>query len=257
MYQALLDHPRLSKTDFSRLKVCVSGGAPLAAPLRERFEEATGARLVEGYGLTECSGVASTNPYQGEQRPGTIGQPIPETRMRIVDKEDPLRDPEPGEPGELVIAGPQIMQGYWNRPDTDATAFVMRDGTRWLRTGDVAVIDQDGFVKIVDRLKDMIAVGGFKVFPSQLEEALLRHPLVREALVLGLPDAYHGEMPHGYVTLHEGADSVTGAEICDWVNQRIGKHERLAEVVVRESLPKTMIGKLDRKALKAAVTAGA
>ena len=257
MYQALLDHPRLARTDFSRLKICVSGGAPLPAPLRERFEAATGARLVEGYGLTECSGVASTNPYEGEQRPGTIGQPIPETRMRLVDKEDPSADPAPGEPGELVIAGPQIMQGYWNRPDTDATAFVVRDGVKWLRTGDVATIDADGFVRIVDRLKDMIAVGGFKVFPSQLEEALLRHPAVHEALVLGLPDPYHGEMPHGYITLREDADPVSGEDIRAWVNQRIGKHERLAEVVVRESLPKTMIGKLDRKALRSEVTASA
>jgi long-chain acyl-CoA synthetase len=257
MYQALLDHPRLARTDFSKLKICVSGGAPLPAPLRERFEAATGARLVEGYGLTECSGVASTNPYQGEQRPGTIGQPIPETRMRLVDKEDPSADPPPGEPGELVIAGPQIMQGYWNRPDTDATAFVVRDDIKWLRTGDVATIDDDGFVRIVDRLKDMIAVGGFKVFPSQLEEALLRHPAVHEALVLGLPDPYHGEMPHGYVTLREGADAASGEAIREWVNQRIGKHERLAEVVVRQSLPKTIIGKLDRKALRSEVTGAA
>jgi long-chain acyl-CoA synthetase len=257
MYQALLDHPRLARTDFSQLKICVSGGAPLPAPLRERFEAATGARLVEGYGLTECSGVASTNPYQGEQRPGTIGQPIPETRMRVVDKEDPSGDPSPGEPGELILAGPQVMQGYWNRPDTDATAFVVRDGIKWLRTGDVATIDADGFVRIVDRLKDMIAVGGFKVFPSQLEEALLRHPAVHEALVLGLPDPYHGEMPYGYVTLRDGAEAVSGEDIREWINQRIGKHERLAEVSVRESLPKTIIGKLDRKALKAEVEASA
>jgi len=257
MYQALLDHPKLPRTNLSRLKVCVSGGAPLPGPLRERFEAATGSRLVEGYGLTECSGVASTNPYEGEQRPGTIGQPLPQTRMRIVDKDDPLADPPPGEPGELVLAGPQVMTGYWNRPDTDATAFVTRDGIRWLRTGDVATIDEDGFVRIVDRLKDMIAVGGFKVFPSQLEEALLRHPAVREALVLGLPDPYRGEMPHGYVTLREDAGQVDGETIREWVNAHLGKHERLAEVVVRLSLPKTLIGKLDRKALKAEVQAGA
>jgi len=256
MYQALLDHPHLTRTDFGRLRICVSGGAPLPAPLRERFEAATGSRLVEGYGLTECSGVASTNPYQGEQKPGTIGQPLPRTRMRVVDKENPLDDPPQGEPGELVLAGPQVMSGYWNRPETDATAFVVRDGIRWLRTGDVATIDDDGFVRIVDRLKDMIAVGGFKVFPSQLEEALLRHPAVHEALVLGLPDTYRGEMPHGYVTLREDAPPVDAEAIRHWVNDRLGKHERLAEVVVRLSLPKTMIGKLDRKALRAEVSAG-
>jgi long-chain acyl-CoA synthetase len=252
MYQALLDHPRLARTDFSHLKVCISGGAPLPAPLRERFEAATGARLVEGYGLTECSGVASTNPYQGEARPGTIGQPIPETRMRLVDKEDPSGDPAPGEPGELVLAGPQVMQGYWNRPDTDATAFVVRDGVKWLRTGDVATIDADGFVRIVDRLKDMIAVGGFKVFPSQVEAVLLQHPAVKEALVLGLPDPYHGEMPRAFVTLDESA-TATGEDLAAWLNARVGKHERVSAVVVREGLPKTMIGKLDRKALKAEI----
>jgi long-chain acyl-CoA synthetase len=254
MYQALLDHPRLARTDFSHLRVCVSGGAPLPAPVRERFEAATGARLVEGYGLTECSGVASTNPYAAEQRPGTIGQPLPETRVRLIDKEDPLADPLPGEPGELVIAGAQIMRGYWNRPEASAEVFVERYGVRWLRTGDIATIDAEGFVRIVDRSKDMIAVGGFKVFPSQLEAVLLRHPAVREALVLGLPDAYRGEMPHAYVTLR---DEATPAQILEWVNARIGKHERLAEVVVRESLPKTMIGKLDRKALKADVLGSA
>jgi long-chain acyl-CoA synthetase len=257
MYQALLDHPKLSKTDFTHLRVCVSGGAPLPGPVREQFEDATKARLVEGYGLTECSGVASTNPYQGEQKPGTIGQPLPETRMRLVDKEDPLKDPPAGEPGELVIAGPQIMQGYWNRPDTDAVAFVDRDGVRWLRTGDIATIDDDGFVRIVDRLKDMIAVGGFKVFPSQLEEVLLRHSAVHEALVLGLPDAYRGEMPHAYVTLRDDGPAASAEQVLDWANKHLGKHERLAEVVVRDSLPKTIIGKLDRKALRSGVSGGA
>jgi long-chain acyl-CoA synthetase len=257
MYQALLDHPRLAKTDFTHLRVCVSGGAPLPGPVRERFEQATGARLVEGYGLTECSGVASTNPYRSEQKPGTIGQPLPETRMRLVDKADPLKDPAPGEAGELVIAGEQIMQGYWNRPETDAIAFVERDGSRWLRTGDVAVIDDEGFVRIVDRLKDMIAVGGFKVFPSQLEEVLLRHPAVHEALVLGLPDPYRGEMPHAYVTVRDDAPAASAEQILEWANKHLGKHERLAEVVVREKLPKTMIGKLDRKALRLEVAGGA
>jgi long-chain acyl-CoA synthetase len=152
------------------------------------------------------------------------------------------------------VAGPQVMQGYWNRPDAAKDAFADIEGTRWLRTGDVAVIDADGFIAIVDRIKDMIAVGGFKVFPSQVEAALLRHPAVKEALVLGLPDAYHGEMPRAFVTLDEGAHA-TGEELAQWLNTRVGKHERVSAVVVRDALPKTMIGKLDRKALKAEVLA--
>ena len=254
MYQALLDDPALAKTDFGSLKVCISGGAPLPAPVREEWEAATGSRLVEGYGLTESSGVVSTNPYEGTRKSGTIGQVLPHTRVRLLDKEDPSRAAPAGEPGELVVAGPQIMQGYWNRPDAAVDAFVEIDGTRWLRTGDVAVIDAEGFITIVDRIKDMIAVGGFKVFPSQVEAVLLEHDAVKEALVLGLPDAYHGEMPRAFVTLEDGA-AATGEELAAWLNARIGKHERVSAVVVREELPKTMIGKLDRKALKAEVLA--
>ena len=250
MYQALIDHPRFAATDFSSLRICISGGAPLPPALADKWRAATGAPLVEGYGLSESSGVLTANPYEGDGRPGSIGQPLPATRLRLVDKEDPHRDAPPGEPGEIVARGPQIMAGYWNRPDADGETFV--DG--WLRTGDVGVIDDDGFVTIVDRLKDMIAVGGFKVFPSQIEAILYRHPAVKEALVIGLPDAYRGEAPRAYVTLaaDAGAD---GAALRDWLNPRLGKHERVDRVVVREALPKTMIGKLSRKDLMAEVTA--
>jgi len=254
MYQALLDHPDLATTDFSSLRVCVSGGAPLPAPVRIRFEEATGARLVEGYGLTETSGVVSSNPHDGEGRPGTIGQPLPGTRLRLLDKEDATRDAPPGEPGELAILGPQVMQGYWNRPDAAATAFTLRGGERWLRTGDIAVFEEDGYVRIVDRSKDMIAVGGFKVFPSVVEAMLLQNPAVREALVIGVADTYRGESPRAFVTLHPEAE-VTGEGLATWLNERVGKHERVDRVVVRESLPKTMVGKLDRKALREEIAA--
>jgi long-chain acyl-CoA synthetase len=250
MYQALLDHPKLASTDFAHLRVCVSGGAPLPAELKAKFEAATGATLVEGYGLSESSGVIAANPYEGAGKPGTIGQPIPGTRVRLVDKEDPTRPPPEGEPGEIVAAGPQIMKGYWNRPDADAGVFV--DG--WLRTGDVGTIDGDGFIRIVDRLKDMIAVGGFKVFPSQIEALLYKHPAVKEALVIGLPDAYRGEHPRAYVTLADGA-AATGEELVAWLNPQLGKHERVDSVVVRATLPKTMVGKLSRKDLIAEVMA--
>lgn len=246
MYQALLDHPDIDKTNFSSLKICVSGGAPLPQELKKKFEAKTGAKLVEGYGLTESSGVVSANPYAGLNKSGTIGQPVPGTVVKLVDKEDPSKAVPEGEPGELVFSGPQVMKGYWNLPQADEEVFI--DG--FLRTGDVAVIDEDGYIKIVDRLKDMIAVGGFKVFPSQVEDVLYKHEAVKEALVIGVPDDYRGESPKAFVALEEGM-VVDSAALKDWLNVQLGKHERVVDVVVRDSLPKTMIGKLDRKALRA------
>ncbi len=252
MFQAMLDHPDLAKTDLSSLKVCISGGAPMPGPVHVRFEEATGVRLVEGYGLTESAGVVSVNPYEGTRKRGTIGQLVPGTAVILLDKEDPNSLAPEGEPGELAVCGPQVMRGYWNRPETDAETFVERDGKRYLRTGDVARIDADGFLEIVDRIKDMIAVGGFKVFPSVVEDVILEHPAVKEALVIGVPEEYRGEVPRAYVTLEEGP-AATAQELADWLNSRIGKHERVDRVVIRESLPKTIIGKLDRKTLRAEV----
>jgi long-chain acyl-CoA synthetase len=209
-------------------------------------------RLVEGYGLTESAGVVSANPYQGTRKRGTIGQLVPGTQVILLDKEHPEHLAPEGEPGELAVHGPQVMRGYWNRPESDAETFAVRGGKRYLRTGDVARIDADGFLEIVDRIKDMIAVGGFKVFPSVVEDVILENPAVKEALVIGVPEEYHGEVPRAYVTLNDGA-SVTGEELAAWLNAKVGKHERVDAVVVRESLPKTMIGKLDRKTLRAEV----
>jgi len=252
MFQAMLDHPDLAKTDLSSLKVCISGGAPMPGPVHEKFEAVTGVRICEGYGLTESSGVVSANPYDGFRKRGTIGQLVPGTEVVLLDKEDHTRLAPEGEPGELAVHGPQVMRGYWNRPETDADTFVAIAGKRYLRTGDVARLDADGFLEIVDRIKDMIAVGGFKVFPSVVEDVILEHPAVKEALVIGVPEEYRGEVPRAYVTLNEGA-SASGEELAAWLNAKVGKHERVDMVVVRESLPKTMIGKLDRKTLRAEV----
>ncbi|MGL5840072.1 MAG: AMP-binding protein [Sphingorhabdus sp.] len=248
MYQALLDNAELPKTDFTCLRACISGGAPLPAELKERFEMATQAVVIEGYGLTESSGVISCNPYESLNKTGSIGQPVPGTQVRLVDKEDPTKNAPAGEPGELVARGPQMMAGYWNKPEATAEVFI--DG--WLRTGDVATIDEDGFIFIVDRLKDMIAVGGFKVFPSQIEDILYKHSAIKEALVIGIPDSYAGERPKAFVTLKEG-ETATGEELTAWLNPQLGKHEKVVGVMVRDALPKTMIGKLDRKALRADV----
>ncbi len=253
MYRALIDHHRAAAADFSSLRVCVSGGAPLPLELKQRFETVTGATLVEGYGLSESAGVVSSNPYFAEGRTGSIGQPIPGTEVRLVDKEDPTRSVAAGEPGEIVIAGPQIMLGYWQRPEVDDTTFVVdHDGRRWLRTGDVGEIDPDGFIRVVDRLKDMIAVSGFKVFPSQIEAVLHHHAAIREVLVVGLPDPYRGEAPHAYVTVADD-EAITGEALREWLNPQLGRHERVDRVVIRAVLPKTMIGKLSRKDLLAEI----
>lgn len=246
MFQALLDHPAIRNIDFSTLRACISGGAPLPLEVRQKFEAATGAKLVEGYGLTETSPIVCCNPYEGLNKTGTVGQPVPGTRVKIVDREDPTKPPPEGEPGELLFAGPQIMKGYWNRPDADAEVFV----GEFVRTGDVGIIDEDGYVKIVDRLKDMIAVGGFKVFPSQVEAVLYHHPSVKEALVIGVPDRYRGEQPKAFVTLQDGGE-IDGPALKEWLNPQLGKHERVCEVEVRASLPKTLVGKLSRKELVA------
>lgn len=214
--------------------------------LKQRFEAATDAVVAEGYGLTESSGVVSVNPYEGLNKSGTVGQPLPGTRVVLVDRNDPSRPSPPGEPGEITFGGPQVMKGYWKRPEEDDKVFV--DGR--VRTGDVGIFDADGYLAVVDRLKDMIAVGGFKVFPSQIEAVLYRHPAVREALAVGVPDSYSGERPKAFVTLNPG-ENISGEELMAWLNPLLGKHERVIAVEVRDALPKTMVGKLSRKELVA------
>jgi long-chain acyl-CoA synthetase len=243
MYRALLDHPQLGRYDLSSIRICISGGAPCPEPLQIAFEAATGAKLIEGYGLTESSGVVAANPYSGG-KPGTIGQPVPGTEIRLLDKDDPTKPAAPGANGELAFRGPQMMKGYWKHDNVG----VFADG--FLRTGDVAEVDADGYYRIVDRLKDMIIVGGFKVFPSQVEDVLYTHPAVKEAIVIGVPDAYLGERPKAFVTLADEAVA-TPDELLKWLNGYLGKHERVVGVDIRESLPKTMIGKLSRKELEA------
>ena len=246
MYQALLDHHDVGKTDFSSLRFCISGGAPLPAEVKARFEATTGATVIEGYGLTESSGVLTSNPYLGLNKSGTIGQPLPGTHIRLVDREDPTKPAPEGEPGEIVFTGPQAMQGYWGKPESGNENFI--GGA--VRTGDVGLIDEDGYICIVDRLKDMIAVGGFKVFPSTIEKRLYTNDAVKEALVIGIPDTYSGEKPKAFVTLNEGAD-IDGDELMSWLNPQLGKHERVVAVEVRDALPKTLVGKLSRKELVA------
>lgn len=241
MYQALLNHPFLERRDLSTLRICVSGGAPLPDPMRKAFDKATGARLIEGYGLTESSGVVCCNPFSGGV-PGTIGQPLPGTNIRLLDKDDPTKLAKPGDSGELAFSGPQMMAGYWKHDNDD----IFIDG--YCRTGDVATVDDDGYYRIIDRIKDMIIVGGFKVFPSTLEQILYTHPAVEDAIVIGVPDAYSGEKPKAFVILKKDAKA-TVEELLAYLNSRAGKHERTVALEIRKDLPRTLIGKLSRKEL--------
>ncbi len=246
MYQALLDHPDCAKTDFSSVKQAFSGGAPMSVALKQRFEQTTGARVLEGYGLTESSGVVSVNPYRGQSIAGTVGQPLPGTIVTIVDQDDPGRPVPLGEKGEITIRGPQIMLGYWRKDE--GRVEPLPGGV--FRTGDIGVIGEDGYIRIVDRLKDMINVGGFKVFPSQLENVLMKHPAVKEVLVIAVPDERVGERPKPFVVL-QPEETATDQELKDFLNQAVGKHERVSQLEIRPELPKTVIGKPDRKALAA------
>lgn len=244
MYQAMIDHPDVAKTSFATVKQCFSGGAAMTAALKERFETTTGARVLEGYGLTETSGVVAVNPYVGETRAGSVGLPLPATEIRITDPEDPGRVLPEGETGELQIKGAQVMVGYWQAaaeaPDP------LPDG--WLRTGDLGLVEDGGYLRLVDRSKDMINVGGFKVFPSQVEAALLKHPAVKECLVIAVPDERVGERPKAFAVLNQDADA-SPTDLMKALCERIGKHERPLAIEILPDLPRTMIGKPDRKAL--------
>ena len=244
MYTAMLNSPLRAEGDLASLRLCISGGAPLPVELKDRFAKATPAVLVEGYGLTESSGVVAVNPFYGVNKAGSIGLPLPGTDIVIVDKDDPTKVLPIGEAGELTFCGPQVMQGYWRRDNED----VFVNGL--LRTGDIAYIDKDGYTFIIDRMKDMVMVGGFKVYPRTLEEVLYQHPAVLEATVIGIPDDYLGQRPKAFVVLKPEAEGTeTGATLKDWLNGRVAKHERVCAVEVRDSLPKTMVGKLSKKEL--------
>lgn len=245
MFQALLDDPALARTDLSSLRACISGATTLPEPLKRRFEAVSGANVVEGYGLVESAGVVSVNPFTTAAHDGSVGRTLPHTRWALLDRDDPSRPAPPDEPGELAVAGPQIMLGYWNDPAADAAAF--HDG--WLRTGDYATIDAEGFATIVDRRADVMQVGGVTVFPSRIEKVLLGHEDVREAVVIGIPDAFRGESPKAYVTLR--AESYhTGESLRNWLNGRLPAYKRVLAVEVRDSLPRSLVGKFDRRVLR-------
>lgn len=244
IYSAINNCKDLGKYDLSSLKYCISGGAPLPVEVKKRFEEITGCIVIEGYGLSESSPIACANPIQGENIAGSIGLPMPQTIIEIINPDDKKTPMPAGERGELCIRGPQVMKGYWNKPE--ATAETLIDGR--LHTGDVAILDEKGYVYIVDRIKDMIITNGYNVYPRNVEEAIYLHPDIEECIVAGLPDEQRGEVIKAWIKIKEGRDKMSADELKDFLSDKISKMEIPKFVEFRdEPLPKTMIGKLSRK----------
>lgn len=242
MYVAINNHPQAAKLDLSSIEACVSGAAPLPLEVQTTFEKLTGGRLVEGYGLTEASPVTHANPVWGRRKDG-IGLPWPDTDCRIVDEETGL-DVAPGEPGELLIKGPQVMLGYWNNPEE--TALTLQDG--WLHTGDVATVDEEGYFTIVDRQKDVIIAGGFNIYPREIEDVLFTHPAVEEAAVIGIPDDYRGETVKAFVVLKDG-HTATEHELITYCRDNLAAYKAPRFVEFRDDLPKSLVGKVFRRVL--------
>jgi len=247
MYVAINNDPGVlaGKYNVQSIKVCVSGAAGLPVEVQKKFEEITGGKLVEGYGLSEASPVTHANPIFGENRVGTIGVPWPDTDAKIVDLETGTKDLPPGEIGELVIKGPQVMKGYWNMPEETANA--LRNG--WLYTGDIAKMDEDGYFQIVDRKKDMIlGAGGFNIYPREIEDVLYEHPKVKEAAAVGVPVEEKGERVKVYIVLKEG-ETATEEEIIEFCRENLAPYKVPKFVEFRTELPKTMVGKVLRRVL--------
>ena len=245
LFNAIMNHPKFSSIDVSSLRYCLSGGAALPLEVRNRFEELTGCRLVEGYGLSETSPVVTANPLEGPPKPGSIGLPVPGTIVSLRDLADPTREVAQGERGELCVRGPQVMKGYWRQPEETAAQLV--DG--FFRTGDVAVMDEDGYFYLVDRIKDLIICSGYNVYPRRIEEAIYQHPAVEEVSVIGIDDEHRGEAPKAFVKLKENMTATT-SEIFAHLEPKLSRIEMPAEIELRDELPKTLIGKPSRKDLK-------
>jgi long-chain acyl-CoA synthetase len=244
MYVSLINHPRIHKYQLNSIDACISGSAPLPIEVQDKFEQLTGGRLVEGYGLTETSPVTHTNLIWDRKKDSTIGLPWPDTECKIVSMETG-EELAPGLIGELYIRGPQVMKGYWNRPEE--TAEVIKDG--WLATGDLAKMDDEGYFYIMDRRKDLIIAGGFNIYPREIEEVLYEHPSIDEVVVIGVPDAYRGETTKAYVVLKKGM-SATSSELDKHCRENLAgfKVPRLYEF--RDELPKSAIGKILRRVLQ-------
>ena len=244
LFTALMNTPGIDNYDLSSIQMIISGGAPLPMEVRQHFERAAGARIVEGYGLSECSPVTCVNPPYNGGRPGSIGLPVPGTICEVVSLDDRKTVLPPGEIGELTFTGPQVMMGYWNRPD--ATAETIINGR--LHTGDVGRIDEDGYVFITDRLKEMIIASGFKIYPRNVEEAIYAHPAVKECAVIGVGDPYRGQTVKAVIALKSG-ETLTVEELNRFLADKLSPIEAPKIIEFRAELPKTAIGKIQKKIL--------
>ncbi len=242
LFNALLNDAQFNKLDFSTLRLSAGGGMAVQKAVAERWEKLTGHYLLEGYGLTECSPLVSVNPYDITEHTGSIGLPVPSTDVRVVD--DQGNDVEPGAPGELWIRGPQVMAGYWQRPD--ATEEVLKNG--WLLSGDIVTVDPQGFIRIVDRKKDMILVSGFNVYPNEIEDVLMQHPKVREAAAIGVPSDLSGEAVKVCIVKKEG--SLTKEELLDHCRRQLTGYKVPKIIEFRDELPKSNVGKILRRELR-------
>ena len=245
-FSALLAHPQLAEYDLTSLKHCGSGGAPLPVEVAQRFDAATGCKLSEGWGKTETSPTGTFTPVHAGRRDGSCGVPNPGIEIKMLSLDDPTRYVESGERGEMCIRGANVMKGYWNKPEATAEVTTF-DG--FMRTGDVAYMDEDGYVFIVDRTKDMLLCSGYNVYPRVLEEAIYQHPGVGEVCVIGIPDDYRGQSPKAFLTLKAGAAPFTLAELQAFLKDKLGKHEQVQALEIRAELPKTAVGKLSKKDL--------
>jgi long-chain acyl-CoA synthetase len=246
LYNAINHHPKRDQYDLRSIRICLSGSAPLPLEVAKQFEAETGGSLVEGYGLSETSPVTHANPIQGERRAGSVGLPVPDTEEQVVDLETGKKVLPPLEKGELCVRGPQVMLGYYHQPTE--TAAVLSDG--WFKTGDIAYLDADGYCFIVDRKKDLIDVGGFKVYPREVEEVLFQHPAVADAAAVGVPDAALGEVVHAFVVKKPGA-TVTAEELIQFVRERIAHYKAPRVIEFRTALPRSGVQKVLRRELRA------
>ncbi len=245
LFVALINDPRLPKLDLSALWACISGSAPLPLEVRERFETLSGCAMIEGYGLTEAAPITHFNPVQGKRPAGSMGMPLPGTLAKVVDQETGVRELPAGEVGELTIQGPQVMHGYWH--NSEETAMVLRDG--WLHTGDLGRMDEDGYFYIVERKKDLIIAGGYKIYPREVEEVLYQHPGIKEAVAFGVPDAYRGETVKAVIVPKDG-NGLTAADIEAHCRRLLAVYKVPKIIEFRSELPKSLVGKVLRRVLK-------
>jgi len=245
MFEGINRFPAIERRDLSSIKGCFSGSAPLSLEVMTRFESMTGARITEGFGLTEASPVTHVNPLFGLRKEGSIGVPMPGTDSMVVDLAQGKRQMPDHQPGELIIRGPQVMKGYWNHPDE--TAVTLRDG--WLFTGDIAYRDEDGFFFIAGRKKEMIIAGGYNIYPREIDEVLYAHPDILEAASVGIPDRHRGETVWAFVVPRPGT-ALRGGEVVTWCRERLARYKVPRRIVITDALPRSAVGKILRRELR-------